>query len=152
MYCKNCGNQLPEGSNVCPQCGVPVGVGKNFCPNCNNPTDELAVVCVKCGYPLKENASAYVNNGVNMAPNGMAVEPKSKIVGGLLGIFLGVFGVHNFYLGYRDKAIAQLLLGTVGTLLCGLGPIASGIWGFIEGIMILCGNIKTDANGMPLKD
>ena len=37
-------------------------------------------------------------------------EKKSKIGAGLLGIFLGGFGVHNFYLGYKDKAIAQLFL------------------------------------------
>ena len=31
---------------------------------------------------------------------------------------------------------------------CGL----SGIWGLIEGIMILTGSINTDANGVPLKE
>ena len=29
---------------------------------------------------------------------------KSKMAAGLLGIFLGAFGVHNFYLGYTTKA------------------------------------------------
>ena len=24
-FCSNCGNQLPEGANVCPLCGTPVG-------------------------------------------------------------------------------------------------------------------------------
>ena len=35
---------------------------------------------------------------------------------------------------------------------CGLGPIASGIWGLVEGILILCGNENKDANGQILKD
>jgi TM2 domain-containing membrane protein YozV len=70
---------------------------------------------------------------------------KSKIAAGLLGIFLGGLGVHNFYLGYTQKGIIQLVLGICT---CGL----SGIWGLIEGIMILTGSINTDAQGRPLKD
>ena len=42
------------------------------------------------------------------------------------------------------KAVAQLVLFF---FTCGL----SGIWGLIEGIMILTGSIATDANGVPLK-
>ena len=76
-------------------------------------------------------------------------EQKSKIAAGILGILLGGFGVHNFYLGYTGKAVAQLLL----TLLsAGFLATVSGIWGLIEGIMILTGSINTDANGIPLKD
>ncbi len=76
-------------------------------------------------------------------------EQKSKIAAGILGILLGGFGVHNFYLGYTGKAVAQLLL----TLLsAGFLATVSGIWGLVEGIMILTGSINTDANGIPLKD
>lgn len=73
---------------------------------------------------------------------------KPKMAAGLLGIFLGAFGVHNFYLGYTTKAVIQLCL----TLLsCGILSFASGIWGFIEGIMLLTGSINVDGNGMPLQ-
>lgn len=64
---------------------------------------------------------------------------------GLLGIFLGAFGVHNFYLGFTNRAILQIVL-TVVT--CG----AAGLWGVIEGIMILAGSINKDAAGAPLGD
>ena len=74
---------------------------------------------------------------------------KSKLVAGLLGIFLGAYGVHNFYLGYTGKAVAQLL---ISVLSCFSLSIVSGIWGLIEGIMILCGNINKDAKGNLLKD
>ncbi len=70
---------------------------------------------------------------------------KSKMAAGLLGIFLGGWGIHNFYLGFTKKAIIQII---VSICTCGLG----GIWGLIEGIMILCGKINTDANGNPLID
>ena len=63
---------------------------------------------------------------------------------GLLGIFLGGLGIHNFYLGYTGKAIAQICLN----LCFGIGAI----WGLIEGIMILTGSIDKDAKGIPLKD
>ena len=80
------------------------------------------------------------------------VTPKSKIAAGLLGIFLGTFGVHNFYLGYTGKAVTQLLIGIFGTCVFGLGPIITYIWGLIEGILILTGNINKDANGNSLVD
>lgn len=73
------------------------------------------------------------------------MEQKSKLVAGLLGIFLGAYGIHNFYLGNTKKGVIQLIVSIVT---CGIG----GLWGFIEGIMILCGKINTDANGVPLKD
>lgn len=90
------------------------------------------------------------------APMGMAggmpmVGAKSKIAAGLLGIFLGSLGVHNFYLGHTGKGVAQLLI-TVLTF--GFGAIITGIWGIIEGIMILASQPGTpwacDARGVPL--
>lgn len=109
-----------------------------YCRQCGKEIHNEAVVCVNCGVPTEKYA---------------AVDPeaKSKIGAGLLGIFLGVWGVHNFYLGYTGKAVAQLLLGTVGALLI-FGPIISGIWGLVEGIMILTGSIDVDASGKKLKE
>ena len=73
---------------------------------------------------------------------------KSKLVAGLLGIFLGTFGVHNFYLGYNGKAVAQLLMTILS---CGALAAVSAVWGLIEGILILAGStITTDATGRPL--
>ncbi len=72
-------------------------------------------------------------------------DAKSKMAAGLLGVFLGGFGVHRFYLGYVGIGIAQILV-TVFT--CGLG----WIWGFIEGILILTGTIDRDAEGKLLKE
>lgn len=81
---------------------------------------------------------------------------KSKLAAGLFGIFLGGLGVHNFYLGYTGKAVAQLLLTLVGWILVGLGPVAAMIWGFVEGILILCSNPGSpwhrDAQGLELTD
>ena len=70
---------------------------------------------------------------------------KSRLTAGLLGIFLGGFGVHRFYLGYTTIGVLQILV-TIAT--CGLGSI----WGLIEGILIISGStITTDAEGRPLR-
>ena len=73
--------------------------------------------------------------------------PKSRLAAGLLGIFLGGFGVHRFYLGYTSIGVVQILV-TIFTW--GFGAI----WGFVEGIMILAGaqTFRTDARGVPLRE
>lgn len=80
---------------------------------------------------------------------------KSKIVAGLLGLFLGGLGVHNFYLGYTGKAVAQLLLTLIGWIIL-IGPIISGIWALIESVLILCSsygsNWHRDGRGQELQD
>jgi TM2 domain-containing membrane protein YozV len=74
-------------------------------------------------------------------------QAKSKIAAGLLGIFLGGFGVHRFYLGYTKIGVIQLIV-TIVT--CGIGSI----WGFVEGILYLIGanGYTTDATGRPLRE
>jgi TM2 domain-containing membrane protein YozV len=71
------------------------------------------------------------------------------LAAGLLGIFLGSFGIHNFYLGYNKRGLVQLLLTVLS---CGLFSFATEIWGAVEGILILCNEHPTDAKGIPLKD
>jgi len=74
---------------------------------------------------------------------------KSKVAAGVLGILLGSLGIHNFYLGYTGKGLAQLL---ITVLTCGYGACISWIWGLIEGILILTGSITVDGNGVPMRD
>lgn len=51
-----------------------------------------------------------------------------------MGILLGGFGVHKFYLGYTKAGIIQII---VTFLTCGIGSVI----GLIEGILYL---VKTD--------
>jgi len=117
-----------------------------FCSNCGNKLENNEMYCPKCG---KKATGENTNNNYNIGYN---TDSKSKIAAGLLGIFLGSLGVHNFYLGYTNKAVTQLLVTLLGSLFCGIGAIIGGIWGIVEGIQILSGSITTDANGNPLKD
>lgn len=122
-------------SKFCPDCGKEVGAKDKFCNSCG------ATLNLQ---PNSQNSQAATGSQPVQQTNSGATAPKSKLCAGLLGIFLGGWGIHNFYLGYTEKAVIQLVV-TIVT--CGIG----GIWGFIEGIMILAGSgITTDAKGNPL--
>lgn len=76
-------------------------------------------------------------------PEGYKIKKKNVAV--LLGILLGPFGAHNFYLGNTTKAIIQIVLSTVGALII-VGPLASAIWSLVETVLILTENIDADSN------
>ncbi len=62
-----------------------------------------------------------------------------KIAAGICAILLGSLGVHKFILGLTTPGIIMLL---VTVLTCGIGSMATGIIGLIEGIIYLT---KSDA-------
>lgn len=150
MYCRNCKTPLTEEETVCHSCGTPKGTGYNYCNVCGNKTNPSAEFCSNCGSklcPAPDN-----NQKIN-------IKRKSKLAAGLLGILVGGLGIHNFYLGYNNKAIAQLALNISGVIFslvtCGVSSIlcvAASIWGLVEGIMIFTGNIKCDSDGVELED
>ncbi len=113
-----------------------------FCKNCGKALDDNAKFCPDCGTATSDQAQSTVTH-TNGTVQGQP-EQKSKLVAGLLGIFIGGLGIHNFYLGYTSKAVIDIVL----SLFCGIGAI----WGLIEGIMILTGHIAVDANGVALKE
>lgn len=141
VYCRHCGGKVEPNAYACTHCGVQNGTGFKYCYNCGNPTDPQAVVCTKCGVALSAPG-----------PHFAVGEQKSKLAAGLLALFLGALGIHNFYLGYTNKAVVQLLVSLFGGLLtCGIATFAVLVWSFVEGILILVGSIAYDANDIPLK-
>lgn len=118
-FCSRCGTQFSGSENFCRSCGAPISNGNN-----------------NMGQP--QQFQSYQQNP------GAPIEQKSKLAAGLFGIFLGAFGVHNFYLGFTGKAVAQLL---ISVLSCFALSFVSVIWGLIEGILILSNSIKYDAKG-----
>jgi TM2 domain-containing membrane protein YozV len=73
-------------------------------------------------------------------PQGRPYSDKSKIVAGVLQLFLGTFGVGRFYIGNVGLGLAQLFT-------CG----GFGIWALIDGIILLTSNNTTDGNGRVLR-
>ena len=148
-YCRNCGQPLGDDANGCAACGCPRGMGIGYCEKCGEKLIPGTMYCARCGAPA----------GVPEQP--MAARPhktRSRYAAAAFGIVMGAFGVHSFYLGNPGKGIGQIAItiAAYGLVAAGLLPVfagclLSGLWGFIEGVEILVGDIKTDAFGSPLR-
>jgi TM2 domain-containing membrane protein YozV len=74
------------------------------------------------------------------------VPDKERVVYVLLAILLP-FGVNNFYAGYTNRAILQLVLAVpVGVVTCGISSLAVWIWSIVEAI-----TVTHDAKGRPMQ-
>jgi len=119
-----------------------------YCRNCGTQIADRSTFCESCGTafaspPRHADAPGYAGApayGAHFDPRA-----KSRIAAGLLGIFLGHIGIHRFFLGYIGIGILQIF---VTLITFGIG----GLWGFVEGILILTGSINRDAKGVPLRD
>ena len=79
-------------------------------------------------------AEAYIRR----AYAAQAVRQKDHISAGLFAIFLGMFGMHKFYLGYNQAAFAMLAVTVIGSIVT-FGLAGAVIWviSIIEGIIYL---------------
>ena len=127
------------------------------CEYCDNPVPNGATRCPSCG------AAVYSENGARTLPtsdkaasptNGMAtgetrrpdysdclLSQKNKWVYILLGLFLGEFGIHNFYAGYLGRGVVKLL---VTILSFGLLFWLSWLWAIVE-----IATVRIDSRGVP---
>lgn len=130
MFCRNCGNEIQGFSVVaCLKCGCNPNEGTNYCPNCGASTTDKQIVCVKCGVGLQtENKRTSIKKRKNA---------KDKTTAGLLALLLGLFGVHQFYLGNTSSGIWRIVITILGTPFALIGPGVTGIFALIEGIKYL---------------
>lgn len=121
MKCEYCDNPVPNGVTRCPSCGATVRV-----------VEPLPGIVQEQPSPQSYTTQQH--------PQG--AETKSRVIYVILGIFLGVLGIHNFYAGRTYCGLAQLLT----TLLLGwlVIPIV-GIW--IWTIVEIC-TVKCDGDGL----
>ena len=96
----------------------PTGVPMKYCYVCGATIDARAEICPRCG----------VRQQPPPAPSLDAQLGHSRILAALLGIFLGSFGIHKFYLGKTGQGILYLIF---------FWTLIPGIVGFIEGIWYL---------------
>ena len=163
-FCTNCGTALANDAPACPACGAPIA------PPAPQPTappqqpyeqqmpNQGQVPPQYTQTPPQGQYGQVPPQGVppyqqpippQYAPVPPGYQPKSKVVAGVLAILIGSLGIHNFYLGYTNKGLIQLL---VSVLTCGIAATAMWIWAIVEGVQILNGTIAVDAKGVPLKD
>lgn len=115
----------------------------------NEPTIPVSPPMPMTSPPAIPTSSALSNTGPTI-PTAFAVDPahtlvpysdRSRVVGGVLNIVLP--GVGRMYLGYVGTGIAQLLT----TFCFGIGAV----WSLIDGILMLCGTVRADGMGRPLR-
>lgn len=103
-----------------------------FCRQCGQQLVDEAVACPQCGV-----ATGYFQQAV--------AQGKSRtnfiLFGALLGL-IGVLGVHNFYAGYNQRGLIQLL---VSVLSCWLLWLPMYIWTIVE----IC-TVTVASDGKPM--
>lgn len=102
-----------------------------FCPNCGKEVSDQAATCPNCGHPLAAQPNAGTATGTVKI-----VSPKSRLAVVLLCFFLGVIGIHRFYVGKTGTGVLFIFFGW--NVLC--------IWVLVDLIMALAGAF-TDKSG-----
>jgi hypothetical protein len=114
MFCSQCGAQMPDNAQHCPSCGA--AAGGQQAQQAQQPPPYSQPYYAQPMPPPNES-------------------PSSRLVALLLCWFLGVFGIHRFYVGKTGTGL--LWLFTFG--LCSIGAI-------VDLIMIIVGSF-TDSQG-----
>ena len=83
------------------------------------------------------------------------VSPKSRLVVALVALFMGLIGIHRFYIGKTNSGIAMLSLFLAGWSFIWIFPlgisiwIALSLWAIIDIVKIFRGDM-VDADGLPV--
>lgn len=110
-----------------------------------NPYGGTATVFDKDGLPKTSAVAPAQTSMVGYQPGD--VRPRSWVVLLALSVLLGMFGAHNFYMGFHSRGTIQWLLTVIGLVsslvMVGFFLLALvGFWVFIEFSMILLGSGK----------
>lgn len=116
MQCNRCGRENPYGAAYCNGCGAPLPQPQPI--------------------PLDPQQPFYSDNFAYPFP----ISPYRRWLAFLLCFFVGVLGVHRFYVNKIGTGILFLLTGGL-----------FGIGWLVDIIMIACGSF-TDEEGLPLKE
>lgn len=147
IRCPQCGgnklNVLGQNNYKCLYCGtifIPASLTNNqMNTNVQSETSGASIINVNVSIPnnspnnIGESQSF---NNINSIQQNSYSKSKNKTTAGILGIFLGAFGGHHFYLGNTKRATIYLVLSIILSLL-GIGGLIIGLIGFIEGIILL---------------
>ena len=86
-------------------------------------------------------------SSINAATQPNNSSAKDRVAYVLLAVFLGGIGIHNFYAGFTNRAIIQLLVGIFGGIItCGIATLGIQIWAIVEAC-----TVEQDSNGVRFK-
>ena len=111
-----------------------------------------------------KNGSEYivskVDNVANFISNQSIIgqSDRSKIAAGLLALFLGAFGVYDFYIGDSKQGIKRIIITLLAFIpfLLPFIALVNIIWNIVIGIQVLTSRTGSkwhkDAQGLELRD
>ncbi len=99
---------------------------QKFCHACGSELHIEAEICPKCGVRQHKGKVSSENSS-----------DKKIMPTFLFAFFLGMLGIHRFYVGKTGSGIAMLLIS-----LTFFGLIATGIWAIVDWITIASGNFR----------
>jgi hypothetical protein len=109
-----------------------------FCGNCQTPLNWPTQQQPPPQYQQQYQPPQYQQQA-SYSQQDAVISPKSRLAVFLLAWFLGIFGVHRFYIGKVGSGLAMLF--TLGGL---------GIWAFIDFIAAAAGSLR-DSDNLPIK-
>lgn len=69
-------------------------------------------------------------------------QPRQWVIALLLAFFLGMLGVHRFYMGRNASGIVMLCITLLSPFLLFIPLIITAIWGFVDFIRIILSSLK----------
>ena len=173
MYCSSCGSEIKDGQSFCANCGAPVA----------QPVQPAPQPAAQPVQPVYQQPVQQAPAAAPAAPvESLMTEPAKKdkysrfgrrrvIIAGILGLFAGSLGVHNFIMKQPVRGVLHILLSFLPFLpilmliidIFTSGGISNNInydfapkdeflwmspcyiswlWGVIEGIILLATNSK----------
>lgn len=119
MFCKNCGQSVNAGADVCLNCGAKVGMGNTYCANCGAQHDPNADVCLKCGAAIRKASSNNEDSDIVWAV---------KTCFKKYATFSGRASRKEFWYFILVTTVVDWVLTALGAFSGGLGLPLYGIW------------------------
>ena len=137
----------------CSECGKQVSDKATCCPNCGNPIAKAAeprVESSETGGRQDKFFERIERIERERHERELSKSDKSRLAYVLLGLSLGVLGIHNFYAGRTGRGVRQIVLFVLGLLLTAIGIgflllLILFIWILVD----IC-SVTTDADGKNL--
>jgi hypothetical protein len=162
MYCQNCGKQLPDGSRYCTDCGTPVSPPAGLAQGQAQPPVMGISVQEEVISPKSRLAATLLFIGrfgihrfyIGKVGTGMAMLLLT-IFGVIFSVVAGTFNLSDglgFGWGPSWGTFGPLWTNISGLVVFGSVLLAaSGIWGFVDFIIIVIGHMK-DPQGRRIRD